>query len=146
MLLPDVNVLVYAHRAESPEHEAHARWLTELVNGQEPFGMSEQVLSSFVRIVTNPRIFKTPTPLETALTFCRSLLSRPNVVRLRPGARHFDLFADLCHRTNAPSKLVADAYLAAIAMEHGCEWVTTDSDFARFPGLRWRHPLRPATH
>lgn len=145
MLLADVNVLIYAHRAESPEHVAYARWLTSTVNNPEPFGLSEQVLSSLVRIVTNPRAFAEPTPLETALAFCRSLLDRPNAVRLRPGPRHFDIFVDLCRKANAPSKLVADAYLAALAIEHGCEWISTDSDFGRFPGLRWRHPLRPQT-
>jgi len=143
VLLPDVNVLIYAHRAESPEHDAYARWLTMMATAQEPFGLSELVLSGVVRIVTNPRVFKTPTPLEIALAFTDSLLGRPNAVRLRPGRRHFEIFEDLCRQTNASGKLVADAYHAALALEHGCEWVTTDADFGRFPGLRWRHPLHP---
>ena len=145
MLLTDVNVLIYAHRAESPEHEAYARWLTDLATGEEPFGLSELVLSSVVRIVTNPRVFKTPTPIDMALAFVDELLRRPNAVRLRPGSRHFELFERLCRQTNASGKLVADAYHAALAMEHGCEWVTTDADFGRFPGLRYRHPLRAPT-
>ena len=146
MLLSDVNVLIYAHRSESPEHPAYARWLTNLANGHEPFGVSELVLSSVVRIVTNPRIFKIPSPLETALAFADALLRRPNAVRLRPGPRHYEIFARLCREASATGKLVADAFLAALAIEHGCEWVSTDSDFGRFPGLRWHHPLRPATH
>jgi len=145
VLLTDVNVLIYAHRAESPEHEAYARWLTDLATGEEPFGLSELVLSSVVRIVTNPRVFKTPTPIDMALAFVDELLRRPNAVRLRPGSRHFELFERLCRQTNASGKLVADAYHAALAMEHGCEWVTTDADFGRFPGLRYRHPLRAPT-
>jgi toxin-antitoxin system PIN domain toxin len=143
VLLPDVNVLIYAHRAESPEHAAYARWLTALATGEEPFGLSELVLSGVVRIVTNPRVFKMPTPLETALAFVDELLRRPNAVRLRAGPRHFEIFGGLCRQTNASGKLVADAYHAALAIEHGCEWVTTDADFGRFPGLRCRHPLRP---
>jgi toxin-antitoxin system PIN domain toxin len=143
MLAPDVNVLIYAHRAESPEHAAYARWLLELATGDEPFGLSELVLSGVLRIVTNPRVFRTPTPLETALAFSTQLLSRPNAARLRPGARHFEIFQRLCRDTRATGKLVADAYHAALALEHGCEWVTTDADFGRFPGLRWRHPLKP---
>jgi len=143
VLLPDVNVLIYAHRAESPEHAAYARWLTDTVNGREPFGLSELVLSSVVRIVTNPRVFKTPTPLETVLAFVRALLAQPNAVRLRCGPRHFQIFEQLCRETSASGKLVADAYHAALAIEHGCEWVTTDGDFGRFPGLRVRHPLHP---
>jgi toxin-antitoxin system PIN domain toxin len=143
VLLPDVNVLIYAHRAESPEHAAYASWLTATATGQSPFALSELVLSGVVRIVTNPRVFKIPTPLETALAFVRALLRRPNAVRLRCGARHFELFEQLCQQTSASGKLVADAFHAALALEHGCEWVTTDADFGRFPGLRVRHPLHP---
>jgi len=143
VLVPDVNVLIYAHRAESPEHVAYARWLTDTVHSREPFALSELVLSGLLRIVTNPRVFRKPTPLETALAFVRALLARPNAVRLRCGARHFEIFEELCRQTQATGKLVADAYHAALALEHGCEWVTTDADFGRFPGLRVRHPLHP---
>jgi len=144
VILPDVNVLIYAHREESPEHDAYARWLTELAVGREPFGLSELVLSGVVRIVTNAKIFRTPTPTATAMRFARSLLERPQAVRLRPGSRHFEIFEELSRQTGATGKLVADAYHAALAIEHGCEWVSTDADFGRFPGLRWRHPLRPS--
>lgn len=143
MLLPDVNVLIYAHRAESPEHAAYARWLTDLASGREPFALSELVLGGVIRIVTNPRVFRTPTPLETVMAFVRALLDRPNAVRVRPGPRHYGIFEDLCRQTGATGKLVADAYHAALAVEYGCEWVSTDADFGRFPGLRWRHPLAP---
>jgi hypothetical protein len=95
-----------------------------------------------VRIVTNPRIFGTPTPLATALEFIDEIHARPTCVRLRPGAEHWSIFAKLCRTTAATGKLVADAYHAALAIEHGCELATTDGDFARFPGLRWRHPLQ----
>lgn len=141
MTLTDVNVLIYAHREESPEHEAYAAWLTELATGVEPFGMSEIVLSGFVRIVTNGRIFPEPTPVETALDFAARLLERPTCVPVRPGAGHWAIFDGLCRATGARGKLVADAFHAALALEHGCEWITTDGDFARFPELRWRHPL-----
>lgn len=143
MILPDVNVLIYAHRVESVEHPAYARWLTAAATGDEPFGLSELVLSGVVRIVTNPSVFSKPTPLKTAFAFVEELRGRPNAVSLRPGARHFEIFVRLCEETRAQGKLVADAYHAALAIEHGCEWVTTDGDYGRFPGLRWRHPLRP---
>lgn len=142
MILPDVNVLIYAHREDSPEHHAYARLLTELATGDEPFGCSELVLSGFVRIVTNPRVFFDPTPLETAMAFAGELLAQPNCSRLRPGADHWAIFARLCRETNARGKLVADAYHAALAIEYGCEWISADGDFARFSGLRWRHPLQ----
>jgi len=141
MTLTDVNVLIYAHRAESPEHNAYATWLAEVANGVEPFGMSEAVLHGFVRIVTNSRVFPEPTPTETALSFVSQLRSRPNCIALRPGPRHWAIFEELCRVSKAKGKLVADAYHAALALEHGCEWITTDGDFARFSRLRWRHPL-----
>ena len=139
MQLPDMNVLIYAHREDAPEHDRYAAWLRGLTAGDEPFGLSEVVLASFLRIVTNPKIFDPPTPIETAIAFCQRLLDWPRTVLLAPSRRHWDIFVGLCSTIQGP--LVTDAYLAALAIEHGCELVTTDSDFARFAGLRWRHPL-----
>lgn len=139
MQLPDVNVLIYAHREDAPEHERYARWLQALTTSDEPFALSDVVLSGFLRIVTNPRIFDPATPMDTALAFCQRLVDWPRASLITPSRRHWDLFAGLCRDITGP--LVTDAYLAALAIEHGCELVTTDSDFARFPGLRWRHPL-----
>lgn len=144
MFLVDVNVLVYAHRPDRPEHPAIASWLRDVAEGDEAFGVADLVFSGFLRIVTNPRIFEVPTPLATALEFARELRGRPNHVEVRPGTRHWDLFVSLCEQAGAKGNLVADAYLAALAIESGSEWITTDRDFARFPGLRWRHPLDPS--
>lgn len=142
VLLPDVNVLIYAHRREYPDHDRYANWVTEVLVGNGPFAMSELVLSGFVRIVTRCP-FDPPTPLAEALRFCRAFLQHPDCVVVRPGPRHWSIFAELCTAAGATGKLVADADHAALAIEHGCEWVTSDADFARFPRLRWRHPLRP---
>ncbi len=141
MQLPDVNVLIYAHREDAAEHEAYASWLRNLVNGAEPFAVSEIVLSGFLRIVTNPKIFEPATPMGTALDFCERLVRWPRSVLVLPTQRHWELFASLCQSSKIKGALVSDAYLAALAIEHACELVTTDSDFARFEGLRWRHPL-----
>lgn len=141
MQLVDVNVLVYAHRSDTREHAAYARFVTDLAMGEARFGCSELVLSGFVRVVTNPNVFKQPTSTPVALEFCRELLQRPNGFRIRPGPTHWSIFERLCEATSATGKLVADAYHAALAIEHGCEWISADGDFARFPGLRWRHPL-----
>ncbi|MDF3071041.1 MAG: putative ribonuclease VapC43 [Polyangiaceae bacterium] len=141
MQLPDVNVLIYAHRRESPEHERYAEWLRRLAEGPEPFALSELGASGFVRIVTNARIWDEATPTEDALTFVERLRSRSNARLLTHGPASWDIFARLCGAARARGKLVADAYHAALAIEHGCEFVTADSDFARFPGLRHRHPL-----
>jgi toxin-antitoxin system PIN domain toxin len=139
MQLPDVNVLIYAHREDAPEHASYAAWLRALTAADEPFALAEIVLASFLRIVTNPKIFDPPTPMETAIAFCQRLVEWPRAVMVAPSRRHWDLFVGLCSHVQGP--LVADAYLAALAIEHGCELITTDSDFARFAGLRWRHPL-----
>jgi toxin-antitoxin system PIN domain toxin len=141
MQLPDVNVLIYAHREDAPEHARYAEWLTELAVGREPFAMSELVLAAFLRLVTNPRIFDPATPMDLALAFCARLLERPGAVVVRPTARHWSIFTELVASSKVSGPLVADAYLAALAIEHGCEFVTTDGDFHRFEGLRARHPL-----
>ena len=138
-----MNVLIYAHRLEAPEHEAYARWLRRVATAAEPFAMSEIAMSGFLRIVTHRKVFKTPTPLDEALDFLTEIAGRPTCRLIRPGARHWGIFVELCQGARATDKLVADAYHAAVAVEHGCEWITSDSDFARFRGLRWSHPLGP---
>jgi toxin-antitoxin system PIN domain toxin len=141
MELPDVNVLIYAHREDAPEHDKYAAWLTTLVAGAAPFALSSVTLGGFLRIVTNSSIFQPASPMELALAFCRELLARPTAAFVQPGPRHWPIMVDLIERSNIRGAMVSDAYLAALAIEHGCQLVTTDSDFARFRGLRWRHPL-----
>ena len=143
MLLPDVNVLVYAHRKDSTrEHAEYARWLTALATGPEPFALSVLVLAALVRIVTNRRIFIEPSSLDEVFAFMEQLTRRPTARIVAPGPGHLRILERLCRDAGATGKLVADAQHAAVAIEHGCTMVTTDSDFDRFPGLRWQHPLR----
>jgi toxin-antitoxin system PIN domain toxin len=139
--LVDVNVLVYAHREDAPEHSHFRSWLEHWIDSDSAFGMSDLVLSGFVRIVTHPRVFKKPTPTKLALEFVESIRSRANCVSINPGPRHWDIFTGLCRSTGAKGNLVPDAYLAAMAIESGSEWITTDRDYSRFSGLRWRHPF-----
>jgi toxin-antitoxin system PIN domain toxin len=141
MLLIDVNVLVYGYREDAPHHASYRRWLEGCVGSDEPYGMADLVLSGFLRVVTHPRIFSPPSPLESALRFARELRSQSNCVAVAPGPRHWEIFVRLCGVAGVKGNLVADAYLAALAVESGSEWITTDRDFSRFPGLRWRHPL-----
>jgi hypothetical protein len=105
------------------------------------YGMSDLVLSGFLRVVTHPRVFRDPSPLDVALAFAAEVRDHPNSIAVSPGERHWDIFTRLCRVAGARGSLVPDAYLAALAIESGAEWVTTDRDYARFPGLRWRHPL-----
>ncbi len=140
MRMPDVNILVYAHRAQMPEHARYAEWLRALATGPERFALSEPVLQGFVRVVTNTRIFDPASTPKQAFRFLTSLLNRPTCSVLRPGPRHWNIFRELCEKGNLKGKLVADAAHAALAIETGCEWVTADTDFARFaPPLRWQH-------
>lgn len=136
-----MNVLVYAFQEGAPDHDRYRQWLSTAVAGDEPFGLAEIVLSGFVRVATHPRIFSPPAPIQVALDFARALRAQPNAVVISPGPRHWEIFERLCIEADAKGNLVADAYLAALAIESGSEWITTDRDFSRFPGLRWRHPL-----
>lgn len=140
MLLVDVNVLVYAFREDAPDHIRHRSWLLGLMSSSEPYAISDHVLSGFLRIVTHPRIFDPPAPLEAALAFVLALRGRSSAVPISPGPRHWSIFIDLCREVGASGNLIPDAWLAALAIEQGCEFITTDRDFARFPGLRTRHP------
>src|SRR5436190_146668 len=139
MVLPDVNVLIYAHRAELPQHEATRAWLDAAIGSDASYALSELVLSSFLRIVTNPRAFVDPTPLELAIEVADRWRGRRNCVLVSPGVRHWAIFTRLCHAAGAKGNLVPDAFLAALAIESGAEWITTDRGFARYPGLRCRN-------
>jgi uncharacterized protein len=139
VLLPDVNVLVYAHREDAPNHAACRRWLEALVNGDEAYGLSDLVLSGFVRVVTHPRIFIQPSTMADAIAFTRQLRGQSNCGLVGLGAWHWAIFERLCTEAVVRGNLVPYAYLAALAIESGCEWITTDRDFSRFSGLRWRH-------
>jgi len=136
MRLLDVNVLVYAHREDSPHHEPCRRYLTKLAAAPSIFGAPALTLSGFLRVSTHPRVFATPTPFADALSFVEALTDRPNFATIEPGPRHWSIFIDLIDATHAKGNLIPDAYLAAMAIETGSEWVTTDGDFARFPRLR----------
>ena len=140
MILPDVNVLIYAFRADLPQHAICRPWLIELVSGDARFGVAPAVLSAVVRITTNPRAFATPSGIEEAFGFCDDLLGQPHCEIVEPGERHWDIFRRLCVDTETRGARVSDAWLAALAIEWDCRWITFDRDFARFPGLRWEVP------
>lgn len=141
MLLPDVNVLVYAFRPDATDHERYRSWLDGMVNGESSYACSDLVLSGFVRIVTHPRIFREPSPMSEALAFAATVRAQPTCHPIFPGAQHWSIFTRLCRQAGVKGNLVPDAFLAALAIESGCEWVSADGDFARFPGLRWHHPF-----
>jgi toxin-antitoxin system PIN domain toxin len=141
MLMPDVSILIYAHREEEKCHEAYAKWLKTLIDGVEPFALSVLVAIGFVRIVTNSRIYEDPTPLPIALAFIEQMTGHPRCRTVVPSETHLGETVRLCRAASATGKLVADAQHAALAIADGCTWVTRDRNFSRFEqhGLRWQH-------
>jgi toxin-antitoxin system PIN domain toxin len=140
VILPDVNVLVYAYREDAPRHDRYRTWLEGVLNAREAYGLADLVLAGFIRVVTHPRVFSPPSPTGHALEFTEALRGHPNCVHVAAGERHWDIFAGLCRDARAKGNLIPDAYLAALAIESGSEWMTTDRDYSRFQGLRWRDP------
>ena len=126
-------------------HSPCHAWLERVINGAESFGMSELVLSAFLRLVTNPKIFKTPTPLEAALQFVDTIRQNENCVIISPDLQHWNIFTRLCREINARGNDIPDTYFAALAIESDCEWITTDRGFARFSNLKWRNPTKNFT-
>ncbi|MEE8485137.1 MAG: type II toxin-antitoxin system VapC family toxin [Acidimicrobiia bacterium] len=141
MKLFDVNVLVNAYRSDADHHEPCRAAVEDAISKPAAFALAPIVLSGFLRVVTHRRVFKTPTSLIDAIEFVEVLQAMPQAVTIRPGPRHWDIFTALCLEARARGDLIPDAYLAAIAIEAGCEFVTTDRDFARFPGLSWTDPV-----
>ena len=142
MMILDVNVLVYAYRQDSEEHVKYRQWLEIVLNGVEVFGVTHDVLSSVIRVVTHPRIFKKPSSFEEAHAFIRQVKDNDKCALIMPGARHWDIFVSLCRQIKAEGNAIPDAYLAALVIETGNELITTDKGFGRFPNLKWKHPLK----
>ncbi len=140
MILPDVNVLIYAFRSDAPHHQLCRPWLVDVVSGEARFGLSPLVLSAVIRITTNPRVFRNPSALDEAFGFCDDLRGQPQCQIVEPGEQHWDIFRRLCRETGTRGARTTDAWFAALAIEWGCEWVTLDRDYARFPGLKWHAP------
>ena len=140
MRFVDVNVLVDAHRPEAPNHERVRTWLDAARRGREPVGLPTLTASGFLRVVTHPRVFREPTPLDVALEMVDAVAASPAVVLVGPGERHWGICRDLCATLQLRGNDVADAYLAAMAIEHGATWVTSDRGFERFPDLRIEYP------
>jgi toxin-antitoxin system PIN domain toxin len=142
MIVPDVSLLVYAHNEADPDHAAARRWWEDLLSGVTPVGLPWVSAAGFVRLMTHPRVLADPMPVAHATLQVRRWLERPNVIVLQPGARFGELFFGYLERLGAAGNLTTDAQLAALAVEHQAELHSADADFARFPGLRWRNPLR----
>jgi uncharacterized protein len=141
VILPDVNVLVLAHRRDHDEHDQVRSWLEEEVNSDRPFALADLAVSGFLRVVTNPRIYERPSKLATALEFVDGLVEQPTCVAVSAGPNHWPILRRVLVAADARGNLLPDAHLAAIAIEHGATIATRDRGFARFGHLRWLDPV-----
>jgi uncharacterized protein len=139
--LLDVNVVLAAHRDDHPDFEIARAWLEGVLAAGTPYALIDSVAGSFLRIATNRRIFSVPTPVGDAFAYLRALRAQPGHVMLAPGPRHLDLLEGMCVSADASGDLLADAQLATIALEHACELVSFDHDFARFTEVKWSRPV-----
>jgi uncharacterized protein len=141
VILPDVNLLLYAYDTEAPRHRPARQWWEARLGAPEPVGLSWIVILGFVRMSTHASVFREPRSVTDTARIVRSWLERPQVVIVHPGERHADLLLSLLEGLGTAGNLTTDAHLAALAIEHQAELCSTDADFARFPGLRWSNRL-----
>lgn len=141
MILPDINILIYAHDETSKNHAEARQWWEEQLNGTQMIGLSWVVLLGFIRLLTNPRIYRNPYSAPEVLTIVGTWLEQPHVRIIHPSEHHFLLLANVINHIGTAGNLTTDAHLAALAIERGLILQTTDADFARFPGLKWKNPL-----
>lgn len=145
MILPDVNLLLYAHDETAREHAAAKAWWHERLNGTRLVGLAWVAVLGFIRLATNPRVFQAPYTPGEVLEIVNTWLAQPQVRIVHPSEDHFALLSRLIAEAGTAGNLTTDAHLAALAIERGLVLHTTDADFARFPGLKWRNPLKGAT-
>ena len=141
MIFADINLLVHAYNRESPRHTGARDWWEDRLNGTEPVGLAWVVMLGFIRLTTNRQILTHPWSASDACATVRLWLERPVVTALQPGDRHAEILFGLLAAVGTAGNLTTDAHLAALAIEHQAELHSTDTDFARFKGLRWVNPL-----
>lgn len=142
MILVDANVLLYAEDSLSPHHDTAREWWDARLSGMSPVCLCWTVLTAFIRIGTNRRVFECPLSLKDAIQRVQSWIDHPCTRLIHPTERHWQVLQELLEQGQAVGNLVSDAHLAALAIEHGCKLYSTDSDFARFPKLKWKNPLK----
>jgi uncharacterized protein len=141
MIIPDINLLVYAHNDQCPQHTKAKAWWEKLMNGREPVGLPWISAGGFIRLMTNPRVLERPMKVEQAVGHVRAWLEQEPVRILHPGERFGDLFLNFLLTLGTAGNMTTDAQFAALAVDYQAELHSNDTDFHRFPGLRWRNPL-----
>jgi uncharacterized protein len=142
MILLDANLLIYAVNEDSLLNRKAKSWLESVLSGQETVAFPWTVLLAFLRLTTRPGMFRHPLPVDTALDLVTCWLDQTSATIVHPGPRHFPILRELLLPLGTGGNLTSDAHLAALAIEHGAELCSSDSDFARFPGLKWRNPMQ----
>ena len=142
MIVPDVNLLLYATVDGFAQHDAARAWWETALNADEEVGLGGPALFGFIRLVTNPRVFDAPMTVESALGVVEGWLARPQVLFLLPGPRHLEIVFRVLRKLGTAANLTTDAQLAALAIEYQAQLFSNDTDFGRFDGLRWVNPLR----
>jgi toxin-antitoxin system PIN domain toxin len=141
VIVPDINLLLHAYNIESSSHAAARAWWEDALNSTRPVGLAWVGVLGFIRISTSRQVMSNPLPVTTACTHARAWLARPNVAVLHPGDGHAEILFGLLEALGTGANLTTDAHLAALAIEHQAELHSTDADFSRFSGLRWRNPI-----
>lgn len=141
MIIPDINLLVYAYNRDAPHHAAARAWWEGLLNGTDPVGLPWVVALGYVRLMTHRAVLLSPLDPRTAIGHVRTWLECPCVETIDPGPQHLAIFERAMAAAGVGGNLTTDAHLAALAIEHQCELHSNDTDFSRFPGLRWRNPI-----
>lgn len=142
MIVPDINLLVYAYNADAPMHRAAKAWWERVLSDYRPVAMPWIVCHGFLRLMTHPRVLERPLRVGTAILHVRSWLEWPSVQIIEPGGRHLEILGAILMEAGAVGNMTTDAVLAALAIEYQCELYSNDTDFARFSGLRWINPLK----
>ena len=141
MILPDINLLLYAHNPRAKNHKKAFQWWRQCLQGHEGVALAWVVILGFVRITTHPKVFERPMTVEAAVGRVEEWLSLPHVHLVHPAQTHFQNWTALLKQIGTAGNLTTDAHLAALAIERGLILQTTDADFARFAGLKWNNPL-----
>ena len=142
MIIPDVNLLIYAYNDQATQHAAAKAWWEALLNGKTPVGLSWLAIAGFIRLMTHPRVLVMPMPVVQTTTIIRSWLAQAPVRMLQPGPKFPEIFLRQLEQVGTGGNLTTDAQFAALAIEYQAELHSNDADFSRFPGLRWTNPLR----
>ncbi len=141
MIVPDINLLVYAHNGADPQHDAAKAWWEQSINGSEPIGLPWVVMGGFIRLMTHPRILETPMAVRDATACVRTWMDQESVIVLEPGRRFPKIFLSYLEQLGSAGNLTTDAQIAALAVEKQAEVYSGDRDFARFEGVQWTNPL-----